>query len=75
MTTEESVGAASHTSLNWRQVDWHAVNRNVRRLQVRIVKAVEVGRWGKVKALQRILTHSRYAKLLAVCLLGYPLNI
>lgn len=66
MTTEESVGAASHTSLNWRQVDWHAVNRNVRRLQVRLVKAVEVGRWGKVKALQRILTHSRDAKLLAV---------
>jgi len=66
MTTEESVGAASHTSLNWRQVDWRSVNRNVRRLQVRIVKAVEAGRWGRVKALQRILTHSRDAKLLAV---------
>ena len=66
MTTEQSVGAASHTSLNWRQIDWHSVNRNVRRLQVRIVKAVEAGRWGKVKALQRMLTHSRDAKLLAV---------
>src|SRR6516164_3950099 len=66
MTTEQSVGAASHTSLNWRQIDWHSVNRNVRRLQVRIVKAVEAARWGKVKALQRMLTHSRDAKLLAV---------
>lgn len=33
---------------------------------MRIVKAVEAGRWGKVKALQRLLTHSRDGKLLAV---------
>jgi RNA-directed DNA polymerase len=42
------------------------VNGSVRRLQVRIVKAVEAGRWGKVKALQRLLTSSRSGKLLAV---------
>jgi len=59
MTREQSVGAASHASNHWREVDWRLVNRNVRRLQVRIVKAVEEGRWGKVKALQRLLTHSR----------------
>jgi RNA-directed DNA polymerase len=58
MTTEQSVGAASHGSNHWREVDWCSVNRNVCRLQVRIVKAVEEGRWGKVKALQRLLTHS-----------------
>ena len=66
MTTEQSVGAASHASNHWREVDWRLVNRNVRRLQVRIVKAVEDGRWGKVKALQRLLTHSLDGKLLAV---------
>jgi RNA-directed DNA polymerase len=66
MTTERSVGAASHTSLHWRDIDWRSVNRNVSRLQVRIVKAVEAGRWGKVKALQRLLTHSRDGKLLTV---------
>ena len=66
MTTEQSVGAASHGSKRWREVDWRSVNRNVSRLQVRIVKAVEEGRWGKVKALQRLLTYSRYGKLLAV---------
>lgn len=66
MTTERSVGAASHASLHWRDIDWRSVNRNVRRLQVRIVKAVEAGRWGKVKALQRLLTDSRDGKLLAV---------
>jgi RNA-directed DNA polymerase len=50
MMTERSVGAASHASLHWGDIDWRSVNRNVRRLQVRIVKAVEVNRWGKVKS-------------------------
>lgn len=66
MTTEQSVGAASDTSVDWREIDWRSVNGSVRRLQVRIVKAVEAGRWGKVKALQRLLTSSRNGKLLAV---------
>ena len=39
---------------------------NVRRLQARIVKATQEGRWGKVKALQRLLTHSFSGKALAV---------
>jgi RNA-directed DNA polymerase len=66
MATEQSVGAASDTSVHWREIDWRSVNQSVRRLQVRIVKAVEAGRWGKVKALQRLLTCSRDGKLLAV---------
>lgn len=66
MTTEQSVGAASQAPIHWHEVGWRSVNRNVRRLQVRIVKAVEEGRWGKVKALQRLLTHSLDGKLLAV---------
>lgn len=35
-------------------------------LQTRIVKATQQGRWGKVKALQRLLTHSFGGKALAV---------
>jgi RNA-directed DNA polymerase len=66
MTTEQSVGAASYISVHWREIDWRSVNESVRRLQVRIVKAVETGKWGKVKALQRLLTSSRNGKLLAV---------
>ena len=66
MTTEQSFGAASDTSVHWREIDWRSVNESVRRLQVRIVKAVERGRWGKVKALQRLLTTSQSGKLLAV---------
>ena len=45
---------------------WLAINRNVRRLQVRIVQATKEGRWGKVRALQRLLTHSYSGKVHAV---------
>jgi RNA-directed DNA polymerase len=38
----------------------------VRRLHARIVKATQAGRGGKVRALQRLLTHSFSAKMLAV---------
>ena len=38
----------------------------VRRLQARIVKATQEKRWGKVKALQRLLTHSFSGKAVAV---------
>src|SRR5437660_10400409 len=41
-------------------------DRNVRRLQVRIAQATKAGRWGKVRALQRLLTHSYSGKVLAV---------
>ena len=59
-------GASSHMEVDWHAIDWRAVNRNVRRLQARIVKATQAGRWGKVKALQRLLTHSFSGKALAV---------
>ncbi|WP_348625442.1 reverse transcriptase N-terminal domain-containing protein [Mesorhizobium loti] len=38
----------------------------MKRLQVRIAKATQEGRWGKVKALQRLLTRSHSGKMLAV---------
>lgn len=38
----------------------------VRKLQMRIAKAVKSDRWGKVKVLQWLLTHSKEAKRLAV---------
>src|SRR5256884_2167628 len=66
MTANTFAGAASHNEVNWRTIDWSAVHRNVRRLQARIVKATQQGRWGKVKALQRLLTHSFSGKALAV---------
>ena len=59
-------GAPSHNELDWNQINWRKVKGTVRRLQTRIVKAIEAGRWGKVKALQRLLTHSFSGKALAV---------
>jgi RNA-directed DNA polymerase len=66
MTASPAAGAASHTPEPWHTIDWYAVQRNVRRLQARIVKATQAGKRGKVKALQRLLTHSFSAKALAV---------
>src|SRR5262249_19390693 len=65
-TTKEKAGAASRDTGEWHAIDWRRVTRNVRRLQVRIVKALQAGRWGKVKALQHLLTHSFSGKALAV---------
>ena len=59
-------GALSTSPGAWHTIDWYAVHRTVRRLQARIVKAVQAGRWGKVRALQHLLTHSFSGKALAV---------
>ena len=53
-------------TVDWRQIEWQKVYQNTRRLQARIVKATQEGRWGKVKALQHLLTHSLSGKVLAV---------
>ena len=66
MTTIQTVGAISGEAAEWFAIDWPSVYRNVRRLQVRIVKAMKENRWNKVKALQRLLTHSYSGKVLAV---------
>lgn len=59
-------GAPSHNPVQWHQIEWSRCHREVRRLQARIVKAMSEGRWGKVKALQWLLTHSFHGKALAV---------
>src|SRR5713101_6269828 len=59
-------GALSAGPVAWHTIDWYAVHRTVRRLQARMVKAVQAGRWGKVRALQHLLTHSFSGKALAV---------
>lgn len=68
MTVEmsETTGAALRVPKDWHAIDWQMVHKNVRRLQARIVKAEKEGRHGKVKALQRLLTHSFSGKALAV---------
>jgi len=59
MTVEnQTAGASFHGVTDWSDIDWQKAHQTVRRLQARIVKATQEGRWGKVKALQRLLTHS-----------------
>jgi RNA-directed DNA polymerase len=59
-------GAVSHDAMDWHAIEWRRVHQTVRRLQVRIVKAVQASRWGKVRALQHLLTHSFSGRALAV---------
>jgi RNA-directed DNA polymerase len=65
-TGKDAAGASFHGVTDWHAIDWQKVNHTVRRLQARIVKATKEKRWGKVKALQRLLTHSFSGKALAV---------
>jgi RNA-directed DNA polymerase len=68
MTAEQrkTAGAVFRAEVDWSTIDWQKAHGNVRRLQARIVKATQEGRWGKVKALQYLLTHSLSGKVLAV---------
>ncbi|MBC3928253.1 group II intron reverse transcriptase/maturase [Undibacterium sp. CY21W] len=60
------VSALSHAPQDWHAVNWRQVERNVKGMQIRIAKATREGKWRKVKALQRMLTRTFSAKLLAV---------
>ena len=64
--TADKAGALEDHAVKWNSIDWNEAQRRVRRLQVRIAKAVKDNRWNKVKVLQYLLTHSFYAKLMAV---------
>jgi RNA-directed DNA polymerase len=59
-------GASLTKEFEWNAIDWQKVRRQVKYIQVRIAKAVREKRFGKAKALQRLLTRSFYGKLLAV---------
>ena len=66
MTATKLTDASSACTISWESLKWPTIERQVIRLQVRIAKATREGKKGKVKALQRILTHLFYAKCLAV---------
>jgi RNA-directed DNA polymerase len=58
--------ACAPSGVAWDGINWADVQRHVRRLQARIVKATQAGRHNKAKALQWLLTHSFCGKALAV---------
>ncbi|MBL4904383.1 MAG: group II intron reverse transcriptase/maturase [Desulfocapsa sp.] len=61
-----SAGAFVNFVNPWHTVSWRVAREHVRGLQIRIAKAVKENNWGKVQTLQRLVTNSFHAKLLAV---------
>ena len=60
-------GATSISGQHWKAINWQKVKAEVKRLQMRIAKAVREGKSAnKIKVLQWMLSHSFSAKLLAV---------
>jgi RNA-directed DNA polymerase len=59
-------GAAPDVVPGWHSIDWKKVWHHVRRLQARIVKATQEGRWNKVRALVYLLTHSYSGRAAAI---------
>jgi RNA-directed DNA polymerase len=55
--TAKSAGAPSHLNDMWLSAAWGRIEAEVTRLQVHIAKATRVGRWGRLKTVQRLLTH------------------
>lgn len=51
---------------SWQTIEWQAATRIVKQLQARIVKAVQADKWHQVRDLQRLLTRSTAAKVLAI---------
>ena len=63
---KNNTGAISNLGGKWKSIDWMKTENEVKRLQIRIAEAARLGKMNKVKVLQRILTRSFSAKLLAV---------
>jgi RNA-directed DNA polymerase len=66
ITSEDEKLANKQLKNQWNDTDWKEVEKLVNRLQIRITKAVKEGKWYLVKRLQYLLTHSYFAKLLAI---------
>ena len=62
----ERLPDAAMLKRQWKSIDWKKAEVEVNRLQTRIAKATQEKKWNTVKRLQYLLTHSYYAKALAV---------
>ena len=62
----ERLPDAAALEQQWKSIDWKKAEAEVNRLQARIAKATQEKKWNTVKRLQYLLTHSYYAKVLAV---------
>ncbi|EGR88706.1 hypothetical protein HMPREF9963_1684 [Streptococcus dysgalactiae subsp. equisimilis SK1250] len=58
--------ATTNRAKDWESIDFSVAESYVKKLQMRIVKAWKMSKYGKVKSLQHLLTTSFYAKALAI---------
>ena len=66
-TGQRSEGISPKTAaLRWDAIDWQKVEAFINKAQTRIAKAQAAGNRNLVRELQRMLTHSYYAKLWAI---------
>jgi RNA-directed DNA polymerase len=65
-TAVPPTGARSPPAAAWPTLAGYTGHRTVRRLQARLVKAVQGGRWGQVRALPHLLPHAWSGTALAV---------
>ena len=61
-----------HFYTTWADINWHAVEGNVRRLQERIYRATMNKAWRRVKNLQKLLVRATSTKLLAIRRITQP---
>jgi RNA-directed DNA polymerase len=57
---------ASSARVKWDFLDWELIKTKVKQLQIRIAEAIRESKYRKAKSLQWLLTHSYYAKLMAI---------
>lgn len=61
-----SIDASSAQNRDWKSQPWDPMRQEVRRLQMRIAKAIREKKHRRARSLQWILTHSHSAKMLAI---------
>jgi len=66
MATPQTIDGLMSDKECWNSINWHKAFKVVNRIQTRIVKAVKAGDKERVRALQRLLSRTLAAKLLAV---------
>ena len=64
MRSSQVVNTPARASNEWAQTPWRQLERYVFHLQKRIYRARQRGDWKVVRGLQRLLRHSRAARLL-----------
>jgi len=64
--THVAVNGSEDAIVDWHQIDWRRVERNVRRLRQRIFTASQAGDLSRVRSLQKLMLRSRSNALLSV---------